>query len=84
MWLNSLKIAIVEKDSDKLSELMDALPQLQSQEEIASALVLLGEAKRVLEELKDETRLSMSKIKKSINFLKSTQAKPTSRLDISS
>lgn len=84
MWLNSLKIAIVERDSDKISELMDTLPNLQSQEEIASALFLLEEAKRVIEDLKDETRLSMSKIKKSINFLKSTQEKPKARLDISS
>ena len=84
MWLNSLKIAIVERDSDKISELMDTLPNLQSQEEITSALFLLEEAKRVIEDLKDETRLSMSKIKKSINFLKSTQEKPKARLDISS
>jgi len=84
MWLHSLKIAIVEKNSDRLHELMDNLPQLQSQEEITSALILLDEAKQVIESLRDETALAMSKIKKSSDFLKSTQVNPIAKLDISS
>ncbi|PHQ56793.1 MAG: hypothetical protein COA30_00980 [Sulfurimonas sp.] len=84
MWLNALKIAIIEKNSDSLNLLMKDLPVLESKEEIDSALCLLEEAKRVVGELRDETQASMIQMKKNINFLKSTQAPYTSKLDINS
>ncbi|MDQ7042486.1 MAG: hypothetical protein Q9M40_14635 [Sulfurimonas sp.] len=84
MWLNKLKIAIIEKNSDSLNLLMKELPVLESKEDIDSALYLLEEAKRVVGELRDETQKSMIQMKKNINFLKSTQAPHTSKLDINS
>ncbi len=73
MWLNKLKIAIVEKNTDILNELMDTLPQLENSKEIEQALFLIREASELVHTLKDETSLSMKKIKKNIDFLKSTQ-----------
>jgi hypothetical protein len=82
MWLNQLKIAIVEKNTDKLDKLFNDIPELQTQEEIAQALTLTQEATSLVSNLKNETSLSMKQMKKNIDFLKSTQAPRSSRLDI--
>jgi len=84
MWLKSLKIAILEKNTEKMAQLMDALPQFEKQEDIASALVLISEAKKLVVALRDDTALSMAQMKKNIDFLESTQRPHTAKLDISS
>lgn len=84
MWLKSLTIAIVEKDIDRLNDLMDDLPQLDNQADIESAVALIGEAKKLLEGLKNDTQKSLSQIQQHINFLKSTQAPTPFQLDINS
>jgi squalene cyclase len=84
MWLNQLKIALVEKDTDKLSKLMDDIPQLESKKEIIEALYLIKEASVLVQTLKAETATSMKQIKKNLNFLKSTQEPSSNRLDIKS
>ncbi len=84
MWLTKLKIAIVEKNIDLLDILMDDIPSLKKKEDIEQALYLLKEANRLVQELKNETSLSMKKIKTNIDFLKSTQAPVRNKLDIKS
>jgi len=84
MWLNQLKIAIIEKNVDKLSELMDNLPQLQKQDEIQQAIYLIKEATSLVQGLKDSTGASMAQMKKNINFLNSTQALRSNKFDIKS
>jgi recombinational DNA repair protein RecR len=84
MWTKQLTIAIVEKDLNKLSELMKNLPQLDKKEEIESAIHLIREAKALVQTLKDATEASMVQMKKSITFLKSTQEKIPPRFDVKS
>jgi len=84
MWLNELKIAIIEKNTDKLNTLMDSLPELSDAKEINQALHLLKEATSLVEGLRDATEASMIQMKKNIKFLKSTQAPTVSKLDVSS
>ena len=84
MWLNSLKIAIVEKNTDKIDELLNDLPQLESKEEIEEALYLLREATELVHTLKDETAHSMRQIKKNLQFLRSTDIPTSTKLDIKS
>ncbi len=84
MWLNKLKVAIIEKDMMKLTALMSDIPQLEKKEDITSALYLLKEATSLIESLKDDTQASMSQMKKNINFLKATQAPTTGKFDITS
>ncbi len=84
MWLNSLKIAIIEQDTEKMAQLMDTLPQLEKEEDITSALILISEAKKLVVALRDDTALSMRQMKKNIDFLESTQRPHTAKLDISS
>jgi len=84
MWLNQLKVAIVEKDTALLELLLQDIPKLEKKEEIESAIVLLGEATRLVQSLKDETQASMSQIRKNINFLKSGVADVPAKFDITS
>lgn len=82
MWLNKLKIAIVEKDMDSLDSLMGELPHLEKKEDISQAIYLLKEATSLVESLKSDTQTSMIQMKKNINFLKATQAPTSNKLDI--
>ncbi|RLA71673.1 MAG: hypothetical protein DRG78_24905 [Epsilonproteobacteria bacterium] len=84
MWLTNLKIAIVEKNPDALDKLLDDIPTLSKAEDIEMAIYLLREAAELLHTLKDETEVSMGKIKKNLQFLRSTEIKTSSRLDIKS
>ena len=82
MWLTKLKIAIIEKDVDTLSKLMDAVPKLKSVVEMNEAVYLIREASQLVHTLQDETLDSMKQIKKNLNFLKVTELQKPSRLDI--
>jgi hypothetical protein len=82
MWLNKLQIAIIEKDTDKLDELLDDLPEFESQDEMIKASYLLKEALELMYKLKDETSESMKQIKKNLEFLNSTHNGPKNKLDV--
>jgi len=82
MWLNELKIAIVQKDVMQLEKLLDETPELEKEEDIKSAVYLFEAAIKLLETLKDETADSMRQIKKNVEFLSSTQRDPLTSLDI--
>jgi len=84
MWLTSLKIAIVEKNTDRLNELMDEIPQLEQKEDIDQAIYLIKEATELVLTLQDETSASMKQMKKNIEFLKSTQSPTPNKLDLRS
>jgi hypothetical protein len=81
MWLTKLKIAIVEKDTTSLQNLLDNLPELDNLKDIDEAVTLLGEASKVLHSLKDEVGRSMHQIQKSLKFLRSTDIPTSLRLD---
>ena len=82
MWITKLKIAIVEKNTDSIDKLLNDLPELSKASEIEEAIYLLREATELLYTLQNETSNSMNKMKKSIDFLRSTEVKRSSELDI--
>ena len=84
MWLDELKIAVVEKDVEQLSVLLEDIPVLSDAKEIESAVYLLKEATVIVEALKDETAASMLQIKKNIDFLDATRNDKQNKLDITS
>lgn len=81
MWHKEMQIALVEKDTDKLSELIQRPLEFETLEEMQSAQYLFAEAAKLLHTLQDETSYAMKKIKKNIDFLKATQESSTSKLD---
>jgi len=84
MWLTKLKIALVEKNTKKLDELMDEIPKFDNIADVESALYLTLEATKLVEELKGQTSKSMMKIQNNIKYLKSTQHHTSMKLDIKS
>ena len=84
MWLTSLQVAIVEKNTDNLDELLDNMPKFEDVRDMQTASYLLREAAELLYTLQDETKKTMNKMKKNLKFLESTQEKPTSKLDLKS
>lgn len=85
MWLDKLKVAIVQKDTDSISKLLDDISQIKDAkklEELQEASYLLQEASLLLNSLKDETLNSINQTKKSIDFLGSTDMRNSKGLDI--
>jgi predicted sugar kinase len=84
MWLNKLKVAVVEEDIDLLASLLEDIPQLKDAKEREHARYLLDAAKKIVQELQDSTALSMLHIQKNKEFLKATRNMQDNRLDITS
>lgn len=82
MWLNRLKIAVIEKDVDALDKLLNDLPKLRDKRELEEAIYLLREATNVISSLKSETAASLEMIKKNLDFLNSTRIRSSKNLDI--
>lgn len=82
MWLNELKIALIEKDIEKLEELSNVKLKFETMEEMQEALYLIQEAEQLLTTLKNKTAMSMQQLKKNIDFLNATQSHEPNKLDI--
>lgn len=82
MWLTDFKIAVAEENIDALDKLFDNVPHLTDLSEIEEAIYLLKEAMELVQTRKNETADTMSRIKKNINFLRSTHAPTIKKLDI--
>ena len=82
-WLSELKVAIVSKDPQKISTLIDAMPTFEKIEEMQEALYLIKEAYLLMNELKEEVLAQREQIKKNIDFLESTAAQEKNSLDVS-
>jgi hypothetical protein len=84
MWNKVLQIAIVEKNPQKIQELLETPLDFATLEEMREAQYLLAEASELMHELKDSTAKTMKQIRKNIDFLQSTQAKTPNKFDIKS
>jgi hypothetical protein len=82
MWLQEFKIALIEKDAQKLEELAGANLQFDTVEEMQEAMYLMKQAQELLNKLKDDTALSMQQLQQNIDFLKETQVPVANKLDI--
>lgn len=84
MWLKELKISLIEKNIDKMSDLLGNLPHLEDPREIEEAIYLLKESTEYIESLKSATKASMKQMKRHMDFLGSTEHNVSTRLDITS
>jgi len=82
MWLNALKIAIIEQNVTKIISLMDALPSFDTKEELDSAQHLVQEALSLMKKSKKETESSMAQMRKNMAFLNSAVADKKSNFDV--
>jgi len=84
MYLQEFKIALIEKNIQKLEKLADVDLQFDTVEEMQEAMCLIKQAEEFFCELKNDTALSMQQLKKNIDFLKATQTPTVNKLDITS
>ena len=70
MWLKEFQIAIIEKDTQKIDELISVPLKFDSVDDMKSAMYLLAEASKLLHGLKDETKQTIIQLKKNIDFQK--------------
>ena len=81
MWLNQLKIAIIEKNSSNIDALVKSMPMFDDRKDMDSAAYLLKEANTLMISLKDETADSLAKIKKTKDFMSATHSNHSSLFD---
>lgn len=84
MWYRELQIAIIEKDTQKIGELVNSMPHFKTIDEMSRAQHLLVEAGSLIDTLREEAALTMKQLKKHIDFLKSTQDSAPNKLDLRS
>ena len=71
IWLNKLKIAIIEEDVIQIGSLTKELPSYDSKQKAEEALALIGEAIKLVDSKKQQTLSSINKIKQTKAFLES-------------
>lgn len=73
MWLTKLKKALVLEEIEAISTLIDEMPQFETLSQMEEATYLLAQCQILLNRRKTETGQALQHLKKSINFIKSTQ-----------
>lgn len=81
MWLTNFKKALILKEFETLTRLIDDMPQFESLLEMEEAAYLLDHAKTLLEVEKSTTYTSLQQIKNTLDFLKSTENPPVSSIN---
>ena len=82
MWLSKLKTALVLEETDKIAELTENIPSFDSIEEMEEASYLLLQARELMIRNREEAAQTLKQLKKTLDFLKSTQSHPTGSLNI--
>ena len=77
-WINNLKIAIIEKDENKIEEIISTLPTFDSTQQMNEAAYMMKEAHDLLIKQKDILASKLLKIKKQKEYLNSAISKTTS------
>lgn len=79
MWLTNFKIAIAQKNADEIGRLIKEIPAFETLEENEEALYLIKEAAFFIDSLREDTKKNLEKLKKNIDFVKSTHSQKNSK-----
>lgn len=82
MWLTKLKKALVLEEVERISLLLDEMPQFETLSQMEEAAYLLQQSKTLIETKKIQTAHSLKQLKNSIDFLKSTQPQNSHTLNL--
>ena len=81
-WLNELKVAYLNKNDNKLNELLDNTPILKTRDGMFEALAIMEEIAEYAKAQKEKLSLEMRKLKQTKNFFPQ-QENNAQRLNIS-
>lgn len=73
MWLNNVKLAVINEDFVRLEALLEKMPEDTPIEQMQEASYLLQEALKTLHVKKDEVASTLVQLQKNREFLQSTQ-----------
>lgn len=82
MWLNNVKKALILKEFETLSQLIEEMPSFESLDEMEEAAYLLHHVKTLLEAEQSSTLSSIKQLKNTIDFLKATENTPASSINL--
>lgn len=82
MWLSKLKTALVLEEIERISSLLDEMPQFDTIEQMEEAAFLLQQSKTLLEQKKIQTAQTLQQLKNSLDFLKSTETQQAHSLNL--
>ncbi len=68
-WLEDFKIAIIEKNFEKIETLLEEMPEIKSIGDLKTSVALINEAKKLLAQEQNQLKENMAKIQKSKKFL---------------
>ncbi len=68
-WLNELKVAYLNKNDNKLNELLDNTPILKTRDEMFEALAIMEQIAEYAKAQKEKLGVEMRKLKQTKNFL---------------
>lgn len=80
-WLNELKVAYLNRNDNKINELLDNLPTLTTRDEIFEALAIMEQITEYAKTQKQQLSQEMRKLKQTKKFL--PQAQNISRINLS-
>lgn len=80
-WLNELKIAYLNKNDDKMNELLDHLPTLKTRDEMLEALAIMEQIAEYAKIQQEKLNSEMRKLKQTKNFF--PKDKKVSKLNLS-
>ena len=81
-WLNELKVAYLNKNDNKLNELLDNTPILKTRDEMFEALAIMEQITEYAKAQKEKLSLEMRKLKQTKNFFPQ-QENEAQRLNLS-
>ena len=73
-WLEAFKIAIIEKNFEKIETLLEEMPEIKSIGDLKTSVALINEAKKLLAQEQTQLKEKMGKIQKSKQFLASEES----------
>jgi regulator of replication initiation timing len=72
-WLEDFKIAIIEKNFEKIENLLEEMPEIKSIGDLKTSVALINEAKKLLASEQSRLKENMAKIQKSKKFLQTRE-----------
>ena len=81
-WLNELKVAYLNRNDNKINELLDNLPTLSTRDEIFEALTIMEQITEYAKTQKQQLSQEMRKLKQTKKFLPQEQNIPRINLSL--
>jgi len=80
-WINSFTVALVQKDIEKVTKLLNSIDELESIEDKQKGSALIEQAITLFETEKNVARQKMTQMIKSKKFLKSSHLEQATRFN---